>query len=218
MNSVSSVIRKKNKDVIIHIPCEMIAHGVRHCVSGIPGIASVQQLEYRPDKPMSLYSLRPGAIVVLDVNDHHAQRAQTFAFLHAWQIYYPEVRIIALTRNRHPRLLSYLSALGLNAIISLYDPVTVFQAIFIRSMDFCEQVQLSPLIRNLLPEEMPKKLTCREVQVLEKLFNGKSVSMIAEELSRDIRTISTHKRRAMEKLNLRIEKDLHQLGWTVTGK
>lgn len=57
---------------------------------------------------------------------------------------------------------------------------------------------------------LPYPLTHRELDVLELLFKGKSVTTTAQALQRDIRTVSAHKRNAMFKLELYSDSDLYR--------
>lgn len=209
---------KSNIHVAINIPCAIVALGVQHCISEIAERESLCLTVSHLEPPPLVTALPPGSIVILDISDYPAQVAEAMTLLHARQFMLPATSVIILTSNKNPRLLSYLSALDVRAIISCHESITIFRNLFIRSMVQGEETDLSPLIKMMIKEELPKKLTVREIQVLDKLFHGKSVSVIAEELGRDIRTISTHKRRAMEKLNLKNERDLHQLGCDLSGQ
>jgi DNA-binding NarL/FixJ family response regulator len=55
-------------------------------------------------------------------------------------------------------------------------------------------------------------LTKREREIMTMLCNGQRVSEIALSMGLSIKTISTHKVRLMEKLNLRSNSDLVKLG------
>jgi DNA-binding NarL/FixJ family response regulator len=66
-------------------------------------------------------------------------------------------------------------------------------------------------------------LTNREMEVLQRIVNGERLVDIAEELHLSIKTVSTHKRRIQEKLNVVTTAALvrfgleHQLGRDVLG-
>ncbi|MNI68181.1 Transcriptional regulatory protein RcsB [compost metagenome] len=57
-------------------------------------------------------------------------------------------------------------------------------------------------IRPLLPTNPHAMLTTSEVEILRHISQGLSVTQIAARLMRSKKTISTHKRRAMRKLQL----------------
>lgn len=52
-------------------------------------------------------------------------------------------------------------------------------------------------------QKLHKKLSDRELQVLQLIASGKTVKDIAEEMSLSVKTISTYRSRILEKLNLR---------------
>ena len=60
------------------------------------------------------------------------------------------------------------------------------------------------------PRTMPlyQTLSDRELEVLEHLGSGSTVSDIAEELSLSVKTVSTYRTRLLEKLRLRTTADL----------
>ncbi len=76
-------------------------------------------------------------------------------------------------------------------------------------------------VRDILPPHPDSRLTIAEVEVLRNINQGLSVTQVAARLLRSKKTVSTHKRRAMRKLDLaddlalglylraKFEKDLH---------
>lgn len=71
--------------------------------------------------------------------------------------------------------------------------------------------QPESLTGNPLPAPLAACLTPRETQILQALMNGMDLSAIAWKLSRNIRTISSHKQRAMRKLRLNSNAELQAL-------
>jgi DNA-binding NarL/FixJ family response regulator len=61
------------------------------------------------------------------------------------------------------------------------------------------------VVVNLYSDARPahQNLSDREYQVVRMIASGKAVSEIAEELALSVKTITTYRRRAIEKLNLR---------------
>ncbi|QGH63260.1 LuxR family transcriptional regulator [Serratia proteamaculans] len=62
-----------------------------------------------------------------------------------------------------------------------------------------------------LPPSLTACLTPREAQIIQALMNGMDLSAIAWKLSRNIRTVSSHKQRAMYKLRLNTNAELYAL-------
>lgn len=62
-------------------------------------------------------------------------------------------------------------------------------------------------------------LTAKEIDVMEMIFSGKTVTATSSMMHRDVRTISTHKRNAMEKLGFRNDCDMFTHGdWMAKDK
>lgn len=75
---------------------------------------------------------------------------------------------------------------------------------------------ISPSVAELLAQQLDNKegrtphqqLSEREFQVFLKLAKGESASMVAEELSLSVKTVSTYRTRLMEKMHLSSNSDL----------
>jgi two-component system capsular synthesis response regulator RcsB len=125
--------------------------------------------------------------------------------------HWPQIPIIIATTLQDTHLLTQLLALGVNNIYLKQDTLpTLSKGIFNALSGIPD---LSPLAATLL-ENHPlfPPLTRREMDVLEHLFTGQNVTSTARALNRDIRTISTHKRNAMNKLGFHNDCDLYTSG------
>lgn len=69
-----------------------------------------------------------------------------------------------------------------------------------------------PARQALLPAYLTARLTPTERHIVQALLSGQDLTAIAWKLQRDIRTISSHKQRAMGKLGLTSNAMLHALG------
>lgn len=69
-----------------------------------------------------------------------------------------------------------------------------------------------PLEGNVTPSPPTPQLTLTESQVLLTLLDGTHTQQLASRLNRDIRTVSSHKKRAMDKVGLRHNGELYALG------
>lgn len=65
---------------------------------------------------------------------------------------------------------------------------------------------------TLLPLQLAERLTPNERIIMQALLSGQDLTAIAWKLHRDIRTISSHKQRAMERLALTSNAMLYALG------
>lgn len=127
---------------------------------------------------------------------------------HRW----PLMPIVVSTAVANVRLLKQLVELGVNGIYFKRDPLSALATCIIQALE--GQTSYSPRVSELMTADVSKStvLTAREMDVLECLMNGKSVTTAASILNRDIRTVSTHKRNAMKKLGFCSDYDLYTHG------
>lgn len=117
--------------------------------------------------------------------------------------------LIVCTSLADPRLLKQLFSLGVKGIYHKQDPLSALSQCIVQVMD--KQMGISPQAVNLLKGQTGSTplLTSREIDVLEALSSGKSLTKIAHTLCRNIRTISAHKRSAMHKLGFHNNGELY---------
>lgn len=125
--------------------------------------------------------------------------------------YWPWVPLIVATTLQEPQLLAQLRTLRVSGIYLKQDPLSSLTQGMLCALEGL--FSLSPSAVKLIGNGTPSlSLTGREMDVLECLFAGKTVTDTARVLCRDVRTISTHKRRAMHKLGFHSDSDLYTRG------
>ncbi|AYM93518.1 MULTISPECIES: response regulator transcription factor [Serratia] len=125
--------------------------------------------------------------------------------------YWARVPLIVATSLQEPHLLAQLRTLRVSGIYLKQDPLSSLTQGVLCAMAGLSS--LSPSAVNLVGNGAPSlSLTGREMDVLECLFAGRTVTDTARVLARDVRTISTHKRRAMIKLGFHSDSDLYTRG------
>jgi DNA-binding NarL/FixJ family response regulator len=72
--------------------------------------------------------------------------------------------------------------------------------------------ELANYVNGNVPKYPHSKLTDREFEVMKSIIKGKSLTHIAEELSLSVKTISTYRRRVLNKLNLKNNSELIRYG------
>lgn len=129
-------------------------------------------------------------------------------FLATW----PLTPLIVCTTLVDARVLQQLMIMGVNGIYLKQDPLLVLTRCVLQVVAGKRSYGLR--VRALLKEYMTRAslLTHREMDVLECLFTGKTVTTTARVLHRDIRTVSTHKRNAMTKLGFHSDCELYTWG------
>lgn len=116
--------------------------------------------------------------------------------------------LLVCTSLADPRWFRQLFLLGVQGIYHKQDPLEALIHCVLQVMD--RQVGFSPLAAELLLARVRTPLLSNcEIDVLEALCHGKSVTVIAHIWCRDIRTISAHKRNAMNKLGFRNNNELY---------
>jgi two-component system capsular synthesis response regulator RcsB len=133
---------------------------------------------------------------------------------------WPMAPLIVCTAFTDARLLKQLAAIGVNGIYLKQDPLSTLIQCVRQVME--GKYSHSPLAAALVDRGFsrlpPPMLTYREMEVLKCLFTGKSVTATASTLDRDIRTVSTHKRNAMNKLGFYNDSELYSWGTWLSQK
>lgn len=197
------------RQVFIIDNCPMIQIGIRHAfaqsgiqVSGyhtIPKIDDVLVLMHRYRADLVMMELGGSGDSVL------ASLRVISQFLSSW----PCARLIVCTRLTDSRLLKQLIMMGVRGIYLKHEPLSVLAQCVFQVMEGNSHYssQIGTVTKG--HRAPPYRLTQRELDVLEHLFMGKSVTTTAQALDRDIRTVSTHKRNAMFKLGFNSGYDLY---------
>ncbi|AJW43483.1 MULTISPECIES: response regulator transcription factor [Ralstonia] len=126
---------------------------------------------------------------------------------------YPDLRVMVLTMLETRALMSNILRAGIKVIVSKADePQHILEGIQAALHD---RIYLSPqldakLIRRARAAEPPADdpialLGKRELEVLRIYVTGKTVTEIAVQMNRSVKTISTQKQHAMRKLGLHTE-------------
>ncbi len=129
---------------------------------------------------------------------------------------YPNTQIIVLTGHMERHFIDEILKAGATGYLlkeCVYDDLT--QAIETVNK---KQVFLSPPVAKLVvdhyvqdqddPDSVFNQLSSRERQVLQGLAEGKTVKALASELHVSVKTIETHRKNIMDKLNIRNIPDL----------
>ncbi|MEW7312367.1 LuxR C-terminal-related transcriptional regulator [Buttiauxella gaviniae] len=205
-----------SNQIMVVVPCVLTAAGIVHQLQSVCKNRKLVNVTKKIDEAYAEVLKAPGSLIILNISESSAQLAEEIKFINWCRTVQPSAVIVAYTRNHKLSILNYISALGVRVIISQYEPTATFSELIIKSLSVTTML-CSPAIRNILEERISCELTVCEVQVIGQLFLGHNVSQVAQNLGRDIRTVSAHKRHAMEKLGLHCEKDLYVLGCELSG-
>lgn len=127
----------------------------------------------------------------------------------------PEIRQIIYTYTRCGELLHKLLRFPQVCIISRQETPEQISDCFLQALDgiqVCSPVAQQAIDQHLRESgEMAQQLTVCEQEVLEYVFRGISLSHVAIELQRSVKTLSAHKRNAMRKLGVDTDAELFSL-------
>lgn len=202
--------------IMIVVPCALTAVGIIHQLKTGPEIKSVINIIKHIDDAYDEVLKKPCSMVILNISNSSEQLADEIRFIKWYRKEKPNKAIVVYTHNHKVSILKYLSSLGVRVIISQYELPSIFMELLIKSLSSSIALY-SPMIKKILQEQMPGELTVCEIQVIEQLFLGHNVTQVAQHLGRDVRTVSSHKRHAMEKLGFHCDKDLHVFRCELTG-
>jgi two-component system capsular synthesis response regulator RcsB len=126
------------------------------------------------------------------------------------------VRIVVLTMLENPALLKRLREVGVNAVISKADDLSHIGLAVVQVMRGKEYI--GPSVQKALDSmglsasgaQRDVVLSKRELEVVRLFVSGMTITEIAAQLRRSIKTISTQKNTAMRKLGIDRDSELFQ--------
>ncbi|MGL5389657.1 MAG: LuxR C-terminal-related transcriptional regulator [Serratia sp. (in: enterobacteria)] len=133
----------------------------------------------------------------------------------------PEIRQIIYTDSHCGELLHRLGRLTEVSLISRQETQEQTKACFMQALGGVRVC--SPKIKSVIHDYAQgdlavwQRLTAREREVLQLLFDGLSMSETANYLKRNIKTISAHKRNAMHKLGVNDDAEMFALRMHFSG-
>ncbi|HHQ4705168.1 response regulator [Aeromonas hydrophila] len=153
-------------------------------------------------------------LLITDFSMPGDSRSDGLAMIQSLKRNYPQLSIIVLTQIQNAGILQSLLQLGVSGIL-LKKAVISELSDAIRHV-LSGQKYLGHSVKLLLAESgmpdttQPLQLTPKENEVVRLLASGMSVSQVAEYLNRSIKTISTQKKSAMQRLGLHSDSALFQ--------
>ncbi|WP_151993062.1 LuxR C-terminal-related transcriptional regulator [Buttiauxella massiliensis] len=209
-------INNVSSQVMVVIPCVLMVAGVIHQLNARPefknSINIIKDIHAAYDEVLKT----PHSTIILNVSKSSQRLSDEVKFIKWYRKAKPNKNIVIYTHNHKVNILKYISSLGVRVVISQYESPSIFMELLIKSLSSGITLH-SPMIKTVLQEQIPAELTECEMQVIEQLFLGRNVTQVAKRLGRDIRTVSSHKRHAMEKLGFHCDKDLHVFRCELTG-
>ena len=125
---------------------------------------------------------------------------------------YPNLPIIVLTQVHNLGVLQALLQIGIQGLLLKKSVIAELEKTVKKVL--LGSVYIGETVRELLNEQginqyvTPVELSLKELEVVRLLANGMSVTQVASNLHRSVKTISTQKTNAMQKLGLKSDSEL----------
>lgn len=191
----------------------IVRSGVRMLLEGSKDVAVVVDVG-STDELISALEQHPCDIVLTDFSMPGGRVADGLNMLGMIQRRWPSLPIIVLTMVSNTGVLSSILALGVRGLLNKADALTEL-TLAVQAVSH-DRSYVSTSIQRTLDETRTggaatahPSLSKRETEVLRLFASGITVSEIAGQLNRSVKTISRQKMDAMTKLGLRSDLDIY---------
>ncbi|CAJ0800132.1 Transcriptional regulatory protein RcsB [Ralstonia condita] len=189
-----------------------VVAAVRHIVSALDGFEVVGEAGNADDLLALLGRVRCD-IAITDYSMPGSRYGDGIAMLEFLLRRHPDLRVMVLTMLETRALMSNILRAGVKVIVSKSDAaehiVEGVQAVVNDRIYLSPQLDAKLLCRTEAaappPDDPVRVLGKRELEVLRMYVTGKTVSEIAAQLNRSVKTISAQKQTAMRKLGLQTD-------------
>ena len=201
--------------VIIADDHPVILFGAAQALLKFPEIEVVGQARQSTEL-IQLLQKSPCDVVVSDLAMPGGQYGDGMPLLGYIGRQFPTVRIVVLTMLENPALLKRLREVGVTAVINKSDDLSHIGLAIVHVMR--GQEYIGPSVRLALDsmglsasgQQRDVVLSKRELEVVRLFVSGMTITEIAAQLKRSIKTISTQKNTAMRKLGIERDSELFQ--------
>lgn len=203
---------RKTSLALVMDACPISALALRHILEGnLFKNGSVIILDKAADVPPFLYSYSPD-VVVMEISGKDESALPGIQIIADCRQQWPRIPIVVCTAFRDIRLLQQIKNTGASGICFRHDALkTIEHTVGLAMAGSGKKHRLTERVLKSTGQKFPA-LTRKEIQVIHHLMEGNSVSEVAQLMQRDIRTVSTHKRNAMEKLGYRDDAEMFAKG------
>ncbi len=192
---------------------KILRHGLQTLLQNEPDIEVVGQADNGRDAIELAKELQPDVVIMdvamPDVSGIEATRELLNAV--------PTSKVVALSMHSDQRFVAGMLAVGASGYL-LKDAAFEELALSIRTV-IANEIYLSPGITGVVVKDYLNRLgraqrtsapalSSRETEVLRLIAEGRTTAEIAEDLGISVKTVETHRRQVMEKLDLRNIADL----------
>lgn len=166
----------------------------------------------------TLVSIYQPKVIIMELFGQDESALDALRVITLCRTSWPCIPIIVCTAIENPRLLALLRNMGVKGICLKIEPIesiiNCLEQVINEHLYYSNRVA-SNFDKN---KSICSPLTYKEIDVLEFIFSGQSVTRTSKLMHRDIRTVSTHKRNAMFKLGFKNDCDMFTNGkWMHKG-
>jgi DNA-binding NarL/FixJ family response regulator len=187
---------------------------MNHRCQVLAAVASAEELLKLMTKPAIEFD-----VLLLDLNLGSDRLSAGIDLIHQLLTQKPELQIVVVSMHDDPEIISTALQRGARGYVSKASSVDILHEAIRHVHEgrrFLDPALVGSIVaRRALPISNvwdAAALTRREREVMVMLCAGQRVSEVATALNLSIKTISTHKVRLMEKLNVKNNADLIKLG------
>lgn len=200
--------------VIIADDHPLILMGIRELL-GRDFNLSVEAVAASPSELVEHLQGNPPDAVITDYSmPGDEQYGDGIRFISYLRRHFPDVKLIVLTMVSNPMIISSLYDAGVQGVVLKQDELSealVALHLLRQGVKYYPANFKQDTPKDVLESSVPDRLASlspREFEVLRLFAMGDSISSIAEQLNRSIKTISAQKASAMRKLNVHNNQDL----------
>ncbi|HEY1139677.1 MAG TPA: response regulator transcription factor [Lysobacter sp.] len=191
----------------------IVSSGVRALLEQNPGFRVVAEAT-SPDELLRVLDSTPCQLVVTDFNMPGEQAADGLSLLQLLGRRWPDLNIVVLTQLANPGVLNNIARLGnVRGVVSKSDamkelPTAVTAATAGRSY-LSASVRKQVELAQGESADSTTTLSKREAEVMRLFALGHTVSEIARQLNRSVKTVSSQKVEAMRKLGVKSDLEFY---------
>lgn len=204
----------KKYQVIIADDHPIILLGTRHALQSQAQIEIIAEVN-NADMLVEQAKAQTPDLIITDYNMPGGSIGDGIKLIAYLKRHFPKTKILVLTMVSNPIILSTIIKSGVDGVVlksaHLDEVALAIDKIRKDTLYFSQTLQEMMNIYGLEHNQKSiEQLSNKETEVLRLYLTGLSVSEIAVQLSRSIKTISAQKRSAMNKLGIHTDKDLFE--------
>lgn len=194
--------------VLLIDPCPVTRLGFREAlINSSLCIGDMVETGQIHDIPKLIESHRP-QIIIMELTGDGESVLDALRMIGICTRRKPAIPVIVCTEILHQNLFSMLMSLDVNGICLKQEPVDMLVRCVAQALSGVKGDSDAVNALFSTTAKSVASLTEKEIKVMECILDGKTVTITAKLMSRDIRTISSHKRNAMAKLGFRSDGEM----------